>query len=156
MAIYHTLARECARRCRASGTCPVAGEYCSPDFPDCQDVREENWLIALQKNDRLFKHIDATIGAEIEDENARSFPKAPLVFVCSDTGNQLEISGNCIWTNEEYYFTQWQVYIQLADRPLVLAFFESNKGHDITVNGEKYHNGYGKNQKHIVYSHYII
>lgn len=155
--IYQTLARECAKRCRESGTCPVAADYCSPDFPNCQDVREEDWLIAMQKNDRLFKHIDATIGAEIEDENARAFPKRTLVFVCADTNTRLEILGNCTWTNKEYYFTQWQVYIPLADRPLVLAFFERNEGHTITVNGEKYHNGYGsENQKHIIYSHYII
>lgn len=69
MFTLHTLARECVERC-TKHNCPMinSDNYCPINVAECFDVTEEDWIYTLNKNGRLLKYIDETIGKELKEK----------------------------------------------------------------------------------------
>lgn len=68
MFTLHTLARECTERC-TNQKCPIKNKlHCPLKVVDCFDVMEEDWICTLNKNERLLKYIDETVGKDLEEK----------------------------------------------------------------------------------------
>lgn len=57
-----SLARLATEQCLSNKDCIMCGQYCPLNVFPCSDVNEEDWIDALNNNDRLLTYIEKQYG----------------------------------------------------------------------------------------------